>query len=260
MEKSNKNVKWIVIGSVVFVLAILIAVGPILVTKYMRAKWQNGPKYKVTNLLMNVSGELRESNDKKYYLKGDNGLFYVLENIKEDVSDKINTKCDVVGSFSQPTNDETIDGKPVRLFIYVQKIAFLEFGESIADEIEGEDEATSAEKEAKAREKALQKAKLRLAANVGLNKQILFDVVKGNVSSENRKDMNNKDFVAFVLTDDFDDHYMLYKKGKDLSLLENKRVIVLGREILPPRNIPLVVDETTFEIYEVYDTDFNQLM
>ena len=53
---------------------------------------------------------------------------------------------------------------------------------------------------------------------------------------------------------------MLYKKGKDLSLLENKRVIVLGREILPPRNIPLVVDETTFEIYEVYDTDFNQLM
>ena len=52
---------------------------------------------------------------------------------------------------------------------------------------------------------------------------------------------------------------MLYKKGKDLSSLENKEIIVLGREILPPLNMPLVVDETTFEIYEVYDIDLKKL-
>ena len=255
MEKNEKNVKWFIIGGIVCVLAILFAVGPVLVTRYMRAKWQNAPKYKVSSLLMNISGELKKSNDSNYYVKGDNGLFYVLENIKQDLTEKIDMKCDVVGSFRQAINDEKIDGNPVRLFISVNKIAFPELGETISDEV---DDSKQEEKAAAAKEKALQKAKIRVAVNAALGKSILFDVVKGNIASISRKDRDNKDFTAFVLTDDFNDRYMLYKKGKDLSLLDGKRVIVLGREIIPPSNFPLFVDETTFEIYEVYDLDYNK--
>ncbi|WP_372519766.1 hypothetical protein [Candidatus Ruminimicrobiellum ovillum] len=258
MEKTNKNAKWIVIGSIIFILAILIAVCPILVTKYMRAKWQDGPRYKVSTLLMNVSGKLNISNDNKYYVKGDNGLFYVLENIEQDYSEKINSQCDVIGSFRQAINNETVDGNPVRLFISVQKIDFPDNENLEVENIE--EESNDENKEALAKEKALQKAKLRLAVNVGLEKSILFDVIKGNVSSVNRKDMKGEDFVALVLKDDFGDSYMLYKKGKDLSSLQDKRIIVLGREIIPPSNFPLIVDETTFEIYEVYDLDFNKLI
>ena len=58
---------------------------------------------------------------------------------------------------------------------------------------------------------------------------------------------------------EFNDNYMLYKKGKDLSFLSGKEIVVLGREIIPPSNMYLVVDESTFEIYEVYDTDYNRL-
>lgn len=256
MEKSNKNTKWIIIGSIVFILAILIAVCPILVTKYMRAKWQDGPKYKVSSLLMNISGELKKTEN-NYYVKGDNGLFYILENQEQDLSEKVGMKCDVVGTFRQALNNETVDGNPVRLFIGVQKIVFPEFGETIVDEI---DDVKKSEEDERIKEKALQKAKLRLAVNIGLEKSILFDVIKGNVVSINRKDNNNNNFAAFILTDDFGDSYMLYKAGKDLSSLENKKIIVLGREIIPPKIFPLVVDETTFEIYEVYDTEFNKLM
>ena len=108
--------------------------------------------------------------------------------------------------------------------------------------------------------KSVKKAKLRIEANTRLNKPILFDVIKGSVSVVNRKDKDGNDYSALILKDDLGDNYMLYKKGKDLADFANKQVIVLGREILPPSNVLLVVDETTFEIYEVYDLDYNRLM
>ena len=259
MDKTNgKNTKWVIIGSIIFIAAILFAVGPFLVTKYMRAKWQNGPKYKVSNMLMNVSGELKISADKVYYLKGDNGLFYVLEDVKQDISEYNNEKCSVVGKFRQALNDETIDGNPVRLFIGVDRISFKDNG-FILNNNEGNVKDKD-KVDINIKEKTLKKAQLRVEANARLNKKLLFDVIKGNVSSIKRVDRNNKDYTAFVLTDEFGDNYMLYKKGKDLSSLENKEIICLGREIIPPSNFPLIVDETTFELYEVYDPKYNKLM
>ncbi len=260
MEKSNKNTKWIVIGCIVFVLAILVAVAPIVVMKYMRTKWESNKHYQTSALLMNVSGELKKDSNDVYYLKGNNGLFYVLEGVEQDVSDNINANCSVIGEFREAKNKETVDGNPVRLFIGVKKLTFKDSGESIGNAFE-KGSSTEGDKEpVNMEEKSLQRAKLRVEVNTRLNKPILFDVIKGNVVSFNRRDLNGKEYTAYVLVDKFSDNYMLYKGETDLSALENKDVVVLGREIIPPNNFPLVVDETTFEIYEVYDTNYNKLM
>ncbi|MBQ3835055.1 MAG: hypothetical protein II816_06040 [Elusimicrobia bacterium] len=252
---SSKNTKWIVFGSVILVLAVLILVGPIMVKKYMRAKWQNAPHYQTSELLMNVSGTLAVSPDNKVYLKGSNGLFYVLEGINQDVSDKIDATCSVVGTFRQAKDGDVIDGNPVRLFIGVQKILFTDSGDTI-----NMSEPIPDRVKVSAEEKSLKKARLRVEANTRLNKPILFDVVKGKVSMVSRKDKDGNNYAALVLKDEVNDNYMLYKKGKDLSDLNGKEVIVLGREILPPSNMLLVTDETTFEIYEVYDFNYNKIM
>ena len=259
MEKSNKSTKWIIIGSIVVILAILVAVGPMIVMKYMRNKWESNKHYQTTALLMNVSGSLKKASNDVYYLKGNNRLFYVLEGIQEDVSEHVDENCSVIGEFREAKNNETIDGNPVRLFIGVKKLIFKDTGETVGTGIEQNADDTDKET-VTMKEKSLKRAKLRVEANTILNKPILFDVIKGNVVAFSRKDLDDKDYTAFVLVDEFSDNYMLYKGGKDLSSLENKDIIVLGREIIPPKNFPLVVDETTFEIYEVYDLNYNKLM
>ena len=234
MDKAPKgNIKWIIIGSIVFIIAILVAVGPMLTMKYMRAKWGTERHYKTSALLINVSGELKKSNNNEYYLKGDNGLFYVLEGIKQDVSKHIDEKCSIIGKFREAKNQETIDGNPVRLFVGIEKLIFRDSGEEIVDNDKKEVEKENVN----VKEKSLKKARLRVETNTILNKPILFDVIKGNVVSFNRKDLKGKDYIAFVLVDEFGDNYMLYKKGKDLSFLENQNIICLGREIIPPENL-----------------------
>lgn len=255
---ASKNTGWIVLGSIVLVLAILILVGPIMVKKYMRAKWQNTPHYQTKELLMNVAGTMAISSDEKVYLKGDNGLFYVLEGIKQDVSDKADAKCSVIGAFRPAKDGDMIDGNPVRLFITVKKINFTDSNDSIS--VDNIVKTVPDKVKISAEEKSLKKAKLRIEANLRLNKPILFDVIKGNVTAVSRKDKDGNDYTALILKDDMGDNYMLYKKGKDLSDFANKDLIVLGREILPPSNVLFVLDETTFEIYEIYDLDYNKLM
>lgn len=253
---SKKNTKWIIFGSIIFILAVLIAVGPVLVTKYMRAKWQNTSSYKVSNLLINVMGKLQVSNDNIYYIKGDNGLFYVVENLKHDLSDKVNENCSIICKFREAKNNETIDGNPVRLFVDVQKFVFMDSDNIIDTSEENKDGKTKVDIETK----VAKKAKLRVEVNMKLKTNIFFDVIKGKVSAINRKDREGKEYTAYVLTDEFGDNYMLYKKGKILSSLENKEIIVLGREIIPPINMYLVTDESTFETYEVYDLNYNKLL
>lgn len=255
MDKSSKkSTKWIVIGSIVFVLAILCAVGPILFSKYMRAKWERTPSYKVSNVMMTVVGTIQLSKDNLFYLFGDNKQYYVLEDLKESLNDKVGEKCVVQAKMRMPENNEQVDGHPVRLFLTPVKIKFDNAIVNNTEEVN-----TDANSVQNIKEKMLEKAKLRLKVNTELNKPILFDVIKGTVSSVNRQTSDKKDYVAFVLKDKFSDSYALYKKGADLSVLNNKEVICLGREIIPPSNLPLVVDETTFEIYECYDSQYNKL-
>lgn len=258
--KSKKSTKWIILGSIVLIVAILLAVGPGLFMKYMRAKWQDGSKYKVSTLKMQVKGVIRKANDGIIYLKGDNNLFYILENISQDqnIDDKINQECSVRGSFRQANNNETVDGNPVRLFIDVDKLIFKDSELNLKQE--NKDVADANNVNDRLKEKYRKKAELRLKANTILNKPILFDVINGSVSALERKTLDGKDYTAYVLTDEFGDRYALYKKGKDLKNLEGQKIIVLGREILPEKNIALFIDETTFELYEVYDEQYNKIM
>ena len=247
----KKNTKWIVIGSIVFILALLVAVGPILFSKYMKSKWGNTPHYKVSNLIMSVSGQLQKSNDNVFYLAGDNKQYYVLENLKEDLSDKVNEKCSIMGAFRLPENDEQIDGHSVRLFLTPKQIRF------------SDDEVVKFGLEEKKieniKEKMVKKAKFRIEVNTRLNKPILFDVIKGEVAPVNRKTLDGKDIVVYVLKDEYGDSFALYKKGLDFSKIGTDKIVCLGREILPPNNMPLVVDETTFEIFEIYDFEYNKI-
>lgn len=248
----KKNTKWVVFGSIVLILAVLIAVGPILITKYMRSKWQNGPKYKTSNLMMKVDGKLQISKDNIPYLAGNNGSFYVLENLKENnIQENINKDCSVFGTMRIPKEGETIDGKSVRLFIGVEKIN--------AKNIFGNKEI-SKDVSDKIKEKSQKKNRIRIEVNAILNKPILFDVAKGKVSVENRKTLDGKDISVFVLTDEFGDRYVLFDKKMRLKDIDGVDVVCLGREVLPPANMPLVVDEVTFEIYEMYDSKYNKLI
>ena len=262
MEKApKKNTKWIIIGSIVFILAILVAVGPMLIMKYMRTKWGTVRHYTTSALLINVAGELKKTADNNYYVKGDNGAFYALENIEQDISNYVDGKCSIIGKFREAKNGETVDGNPVRLFVGIKQIVFKDDTGKIVDRLETDsDKKVSEKKQIDVKEKSLKKAQLRVKANTILNKPILFDVIEGKVVSFNRTDLNGVAYTAYVLVDEFGDNYMLYKKGKDFSSLENKDIVCLGREIKPPNNFPLVVDETTFEIYEIYDTQYNKLM
>jgi len=256
----KKNTKWIIFGCIVFVLAILIAVGPVLITKYMRAKWQDSRRYKTSHLLMEVAGTLKKSQDNKFYLKGDNDLYYVLDlkEFNQNIDDKLEQQCTVLGKIKVPKADTLIDGNVVRLILVVQKIAF------------GDDKIFSFYKDVKEKgntmeadlylkQKALANAKLRLEVNTKLNKPIAFNVIKGELRTENRKTLKGEDVVVTVLKDEFGDDYMLYKKGVSFAKLEGKDVICLGKYIATVDNMPLVVDEVIFEIYEMYDLDYNRI-
>ena len=257
MEKeANKSRKWVILGSIVFIIALLIAVGPLLVTKYMRAKWQNGPRYKTSALLMSVKGTLLLSEDKTPYILGNNELYYLLKNLKEeDLNNYLNKTCFVLGKMSSP-KDKKIDGHDVRMVISVDKISETDFS--------GEKEVSSEDKEnnvsEKIKQKTAKKIMLRLETNRVLNKPILFDVVKGKLSLQNRKKKDGTEVSALILTDEFGDNYLLVSNGKLMDkLISDKEVICLGREIMPLSDMYLVVDEMNFEIYEVYDLDYNRI-
>lgn len=259
-QDKKSNVKWIVIGSIIFILAILVAVGPFLLKKYMVTKWQTSGHYRTVNVMMNVNGTFKMAENTPYLL-GDNGKYYVLENLKLDnLQEYIDSRCSIIGEVRKPKNNETVAGNPVRLFVEVEK--FIIDGVNLLNK---ETDASGVVEEENKQDdkvvnKSLRRTQLRVEANTILNKPILFDVIKGKVSSFTTKTTDAGEVTFVVLTDEFNDKYALYKKGKDFSSLEGKDVVCLGREILTPKEIPLIVDITTFEIYEVYDNQYNKLM
>ena len=127
----NKNKKFMIFGIIVLILAVLVAIGPILVTKYMRNKWENAPKYKTSYILINVSGTLKMSSRNELYLAGDNKMFYIIEDMsQEDIKNNIDKKITITGKMKMPKGDVTVDGNPVRLYISVEKI---ENGETLTE-------------------------------------------------------------------------------------------------------------------------------
>ncbi|WP_413854416.1 hypothetical protein [Candidatus Ruminimicrobium bovinum] len=263
MDKKNK---WIIFGVVIFILAVLVAVGPILVTKYMRNKWQNSPKYKTSYVLFNVNGTLKLSSQGEVYLAGDNKMFYIIEDIsEEDKNNNLEHKVSVTGKMKMPEGDVTVDGNPVRLYISVEKIVNLEKTENIeqSEQVNSNNEEkvnldSSVDVDVE-QEKALKKSKIRIMVNAALNKSLLFDVTRGTLALENRKTLKGDMKEVAILNDEFGDKVMLIGKDK-IKNFANQKIICLGRELPFVDDMPTVVGETIFEIYEVYDSDYNKLI
>ena len=251
---SKKNTKWVIFGSIIFVLAVLIAVGPILLTKYMRAKWQDAPKYSTSSLLIKVEGKLLLSEDEDPYLLGNNGLYYLLEDLSEgNIENYLNKDCFVLGKIISANPNEYIGDNDVRMIISVDEINDI----STSGANESIDDINISQK---LEEKTAKRNKLVIETNIALNKPILFDVIKGKLSLQNRERKNGEEVSAVILTDEFGDNYLLRVKDKLFNnVISDKEVICLGREVLPLKDMFLVVDEINFEIYEIYDTDYNKL-
>lgn len=127
MEPSRKsNKKWIIFGIIITVLAIMVAIGPILVTRYMRYKTvrDNNANTLRSELMIKVKGVVKQSSDdSSLYLAGENGLFYVLFGDQTDeLVNNIGKTATVFGKLYEPQKDEQIDGNPVRLRIEVTNI------------------------------------------------------------------------------------------------------------------------------------------
>lgn len=118
--------KWIIFGIIIAVLAALVAIGPVLVTRYMRYRYDN-PKYNVRGeLMIKVKGIIKNSVDEnRVYLAGDNGLFYVLTGDHTDeLLKNIDNAAIVFGRMYRPEEGERIEGNPVRLRIDVTSMEF----------------------------------------------------------------------------------------------------------------------------------------
>ena len=127
--KKSKR-KWIIFGAVIAAIAILVAIGPVFVTKYMRYKYiskYGDPKKMVrSEIMIKVKGIIKQSSDEKtVYLAGENGLFYVLFGSQTDELLK-NTEqtATVFGKMYAPYEDETVEEHPVRLRIEVTNAGF----------------------------------------------------------------------------------------------------------------------------------------
>ena len=124
-RKSNK--KWVAFGIIIAALAILVAVGPILITKYMRHKYNNPKQHVRTEIMIKVKGVIKQSADEKtVYLAGENGLFYVLfGQLTGELLKNLGKTATVFGKMYDPLQDEPeIDGQPVRLRIEVANAGF----------------------------------------------------------------------------------------------------------------------------------------
>ncbi|MCL2799800.1 MAG: hypothetical protein FWD54_05965 [Endomicrobia bacterium] len=124
MEPSQKNKKkWIIFGVIIAVIAILILVVPLAVTKYMRTKYPQPNNTVSRDLMIKVKGVIKQADDenKTVYLEGsENGLYYVLFGDKlEELTQNMGKTLTVFGNIYEPEKDKTINDKPVRMRIKV---------------------------------------------------------------------------------------------------------------------------------------------
>ncbi|MDR1523453.1 MAG: hypothetical protein LBS29_05860 [Endomicrobium sp.] len=130
MEPStNTKKKWIVLGIIIAILAIFVALGPVIVAKYMRSSksMQNTITSSTAEFMIKVKGVIKKDTGKELiYLKGDNDLYYILVGDKlEQLKENLNKKATIFGNILAPENlqegteDTTINGNKIRMKISV---------------------------------------------------------------------------------------------------------------------------------------------
>jgi len=121
----SKNKKRFVI--VIIIFALLIAFGPYILGRIMREKAAKQPQtrdfmIKVSGVIQSEKQGSQEAPIEQPYLKGSNGLYYVLIGDKmPEILGYIDKEATVFGNIYQPAPSDTIAGNPVRFKIGVVK-------------------------------------------------------------------------------------------------------------------------------------------
>jgi uncharacterized protein YpmB len=126
MEPSKDNrKKWVIFGVIIAVLAILVAVGPVIITRVMRSKTQP----KSLELMIKVKGVVKKTQDADanvFYLKGNNNLYYVLltnrEGKEQQLESNLEKEVTVFGNIVHAEESDTIAENPVRMKIDIESI------------------------------------------------------------------------------------------------------------------------------------------
>jgi hypothetical protein len=107
----------VIFGGIIVVLALLILIGPVIIARYMTK-----PKpVQTADFMIKVSGTIQK-DENTLYLKGSNGLYYVLLGDKTaELTASLNKEVTVFGTMYEPKEDEKVAGNPIRFKIGVVK-------------------------------------------------------------------------------------------------------------------------------------------
>jgi hypothetical protein len=126
-QKASRKKNLIIFGSIIVSLAVIFAVGPVIIARTISKTVKSVPK---AEFMMKVKGVIKQSNDveKKLYLAGDNNLNYLLVGNKtQELLDNLNKSAVIFGNIVVFHKDgkvqkDTVNGtQPVRMQINVVK-------------------------------------------------------------------------------------------------------------------------------------------
>ena len=248
----KKSKKWIVYTSIIVLLALLFAFGPIFFARYMRSKnIDMAQKLNTVKTRLKVKGTLSLSEDNKLYLLGNNSNIYlIIGPFVDELSGHIGEEATIMGPIESATGKQ-INGENVRFTVIVDKYAIPDFDVDILSE----------EQKNILNDKINKRRQFVDEINAKLKKMVRFDVIKGKIELE-KKNVDGVENSFKIIKDQFDDTYVLLGRTDaiGLSFDDNldKVVVCLGKTTII-ENIPLSKDEVFFEVFEIYDENLKKI-
>lgn len=248
----KKSKKWIVYTSIIVLLALLFAFGPIFFARYMRNKdIDMAQKVQTPKTKLKVKGTLNLSEDNKLYLLGNNSNIYLIVGpFVDELSGHIGELVTIMGPL-RSGKDQKIDGQDVRFVVMVDKYGIPDL----------DTDNLSEEQKIALNNKINNRRQFVDEINAKLKKSVRFDVIKGTIELES-KTINGNERRFQVIRDEFNDMYVLLgSNGNIASALDSnvgKTVICIGKTTIV-NGIPLTKDEVFFDVLEIYDENLKKI-
>lgn len=248
----KKSKKWIVYTSIIVLLALLFAFGPIFFARYMRNKdIDMAQKLRTVKTKLKVKGTLNLSEDNKLYLLGTNSSIYlIIGPFVDELSEHIGELVTIMGPIESATGKQ-INGEDVRFTVIVDKYGIPDL----------DTDNLSDEQKIALNNKINNRRQFVDEINAKLKKTVRYDVVKGTIEVE-KKSINGVEYNFEIVKDMFDDAYVLLGNNDNIAsdIVSNvgKVVICLGKTTIID-GIPLTKDEVFFEVFEIYDENLKKI-
>ena len=259
MDKTfqKKSKKWIIYVSIIVLLALLLAFGPIFFANYMRNKEMDmAQKLNTIKSRLKVKGVLKVSDEDLYLLGNNSNIYLIVGGYVDELKQHLDEEVTIMGPVLPP-EDIKIDGKEIRFVIAVDKYGFPDLDiDNLSDE-----------------QKNILKDKINRRTefvddiNAKLKKRVRYDAIKGKIELET-KIIDGVETAYCIIKDEFGDVYVLLGEGdneKEISKMFDtigsnidNTVVCLGKTAIHG-NIPLVKDEVVFEVFEIYDENLNKI-